>query len=78
MDLLLRDGVQLCFPSGAWLANRKMAYHRKDKKSPDNKFQTHMEAEGIIPTDLAVVRPPSLVCALQKTWVNLWLIPIDA
>lgn len=54
-----------------------MTYHRKIKKSPDNKFQTYMEAEGIIPTDPAVVRPPSLVCGLQKTWVNLWLIPSD-
>lgn len=69
-------GVQLYFPSGSWLADRKMAYHRKNK-SPDNKFQTHMDAEGIIPTDPAVVRPPSLVCGLQKTWVNLWLIPSD-
>lgn len=54
-----------------------MTYHRKMKKSPDNKVQIHMEAEGIIPTDPAVVRPPSLVCGLQKTWVNLWLIPSD-
>lgn len=65
------------FPSGTWLAKRKMTYHRKMKKSPDNKVQIHMEAEGIIPTDPAVVRPPSLVCGLQKTWVNLWLIPSD-
>lgn len=37
-----------------------------------------MEAEGIVSTDPAVVGPPSLVCGLQKTWVNLWLIPSDA
>lgn len=45
---LLETRVQLYFPSGTWLANRKMAYHRKDKKTPDNKFQTHVEVEGII------------------------------
>jgi len=54
-----------------------MAHCRKDKKSPDNKFQTHAEMEGIIATDSAVVIPLSLVCGLQKTWVNLWLIPTD-
>lgn len=49
----------------------------RDRNSPDNKFQIHMEAEGIIPTDSTVLTPPSLLCGLQKTWINRWLIPSD-
>lgn len=61
----LEKWVQLYFPSGAWLANGKVTYHRKGKSSK-NKFQPHMEVEGLIHTDPAVARPLALVCGYRS------------
>lgn len=71
----LEKWVQLYFPSGAWLANGKVTYHRKGKSSK-NKFQPHMEVEGLIHTDPAVARPLALVCGSRSLGSSYGWFPV--